>query len=201
MGMFGLIGAEISIDNMDANTMGNGIAVLTTCLILRLVGTFCAVSFAGFNMKEKIFLCLAWLPKATVQAAIGSIALDTARSRNTNPAIIRIGEQILTIAVLSILLTAPLGATAIGLSGPKLLQKHDVRVKTNFLRQVMPIPGLVRAKVVQDDEEEVNKRDTIVVETDDAITADDVDEGSTSPSQLERHCLRQEASIQGEDVV
>ena len=101
-----------------------------------------------------------------MQAAIGSIALDTARSRNANTEIIRIGEQILTIAVLSILITAPLGATALGLSGPKLLQKHDIRVK-----------------VVQDDEEEVNKRGTVVEENDVIITADGG--GSSSPNQLE----------------
>lgn len=56
------------------------------------------------------------------QAAIGPLALDTARELNASDDVMKVAEQILTIAVLSILITAPLGAAAIGLTGPSLLQ-------------------------------------------------------------------------------
>ncbi len=45
-------------------------------------------------MKERLFIPLAWLPKATVQAAIGSLALDTARATGAGPEEIRLGEQV-----------------------------------------------------------------------------------------------------------
>ncbi|XP_067301488.1 sodium/hydrogen exchanger 9B2 isoform X1 [Pseudorasbora parva] len=121
--LFGLIGAEISISSLSAYTVGLGIATLCVGLLVRVLVTFCVVLFAGFNMKEKIFISLAWMPKATVQAAIGSTALDVARSSGDEQLQIY-GMEILTVAVLAILITAPVGALAIGLSGPKLLQQH-----------------------------------------------------------------------------
>jgi NhaP-type Na+/H+ or K+/H+ antiporter len=63
-------------------------------------------------MKEKIFCIIAYIPKATVQAAIGAIPLSLG---------VESGDLILSIAVLSIVLTAPLGAIGVSLSGDKLL--------------------------------------------------------------------------------
>ncbi|XP_053533569.1 sodium/hydrogen exchanger 9B2-like [Ictalurus punctatus] len=77
---------------------------------------------AGFDLKEKIFIALAWMPKATVQAAIGSTALDTARVKQDEECQ-RFGMDVLSVAVLSILITAPLGALLIGLCGPRLLRR------------------------------------------------------------------------------
>ena len=67
-----------------------------------------------FNVKERLFTMLAYTPKATVQAAIGGIPLAMELS---------CGDTVLTIAVLAIVLTAPLGAFAIDLSYQKLLKK------------------------------------------------------------------------------
>uniref|UniRef100_H2Z5K9 Cation/H+ exchanger transmembrane domain-containing protein n=1 Tax=Ciona savignyi TaxID=51511 RepID=H2Z5K9_CIOSA len=131
--MFGLIGAEIAIEKMDGKAVAMGIAVLLICLLFRTLATFGAVSFAGLNVKEKLFVCFSWIPKATVQAAIGPVALDTAKKAGASEYFINIAEQVLTVAVLSILITAPLGAAAIGLSGPKLLDRteegHDSHVE------------------------------------------------------------------------
>ena len=79
------------------------------------------------NAKERIFIALAWLPKATVQAAIGSIAYDYAWdiSDGAETDETRLGRQVLTIAVLVILVTAPIGAIAIMLSAPKLLERDS----------------------------------------------------------------------------
>ncbi|KAM4708949.1 sodium/hydrogen exchanger 9B2-like [Discoglossus pictus] len=120
--LFGLIGAEISVASLRPETVGLCIATLGIALVVRICVTFVMVCFAGFNMKEKIFISLAWMPKATVQAAMGSVALDTARSKGDTQ-FEGYGMDLLTIAFLAILVTAPIGALIIGLLGPKLLQK------------------------------------------------------------------------------
>uniref|UniRef100_A0A671WV32 Cation/H+ exchanger transmembrane domain-containing protein n=1 Tax=Sparus aurata TaxID=8175 RepID=A0A671WV32_SPAAU len=120
--LFGLIGAEIQVSKLEGYTVGLGIASLLIALLVRVLFTFVCVLCAGFNMREKVFIALAWMPKATVQAAIGSTALDMARSRGDKVSE-NYGMDVLTVAVLSILLTAPVGALVIGLAGPRLLQK------------------------------------------------------------------------------
>jgi len=120
--IFGLIGTEIQIDKIDPETLGWGILVLVTALLFRMVGTFFAVSCGNLNAKEKIFLAFAWMPKATVQAALGPIFLERAKLLGMTE-MYQMGEQILTLAVLSILITAPLGAVTIMGLGPKLLAK------------------------------------------------------------------------------
>ncbi|XP_056135623.1 sodium/hydrogen exchanger 9B2 [Lampris incognitus] len=120
--LFGLIGAEIRIAHLEGSTVGLGIASLFIALLVRVLFTFVCVLCAGFNFKEKVFIALAWVPKATVQAAIGSTALDMARTKEDKD-LERYGMDVLTVAVLAILLTAPVGALIIGLSGPRLLQK------------------------------------------------------------------------------
>uniref|UniRef100_A0A8C5D3I8 Cation/H+ exchanger transmembrane domain-containing protein n=1 Tax=Gouania willdenowi TaxID=441366 RepID=A0A8C5D3I8_GOUWI len=120
--LFGLIGAEIRVCELEGHTVGLGIASVLIALLIRVLFTFVCVLCAGFNIKEKIFIALAWMPKATVQAAIGSTALDMARTKDDKQ-LQKYGMDVLTVAVLSILLTAPVGALIIGLSGPRLLQK------------------------------------------------------------------------------
>ncbi|KAK6322966.1 hypothetical protein J4Q44_G00053050 [Coregonus suidteri] len=102
---------------------GMGMACLATGLVTRVLFTFLMVFFGGFNMKEKLFISMAWLPKATVQAAIGSTALDMARVSG-DEVLVRYGLDVLTVAVLAILTTAPIGALGIGLAGPRLLTRH-----------------------------------------------------------------------------
>ncbi|KAI1883581.1 hypothetical protein AGOR_G00233050 [Albula goreensis] len=128
--LFGLIGAEITVSTLDPNTVGLGLAALAVGLVVRVLFTYVMVLFAGFTLKEKVFIALAWLPKATVQAAIGSTALDMARTVG-DPVLEKYGMNVLTVAVLAILVTAPIGALGIGLAGPRLLQKRkDTTVET-----------------------------------------------------------------------
>ncbi|XP_043918055.1 sodium/hydrogen exchanger 9B2 isoform X2 [Protopterus annectens] len=65
--LFGLIGAEVTVASLSPITVGLGIATLMIALTVRIFFTFLMVHFAGFNMKEKLFISLAWMPKATVQ--------------------------------------------------------------------------------------------------------------------------------------
>jgi len=125
--LFGLIGAEIDLNELRYETISSGLIVIFGALVVRII-CCCFVLLGGkLNMKEVLFVNLAWLPKATVQAALAPDALDMVRksSENPDPVDIDRGETILTIAVLSILVTAPLGSIGITLGGPHLLsQEH-----------------------------------------------------------------------------
>ncbi|CAL1526359.1 unnamed protein product [Lymnaea stagnalis] len=124
--LFGLIGSEVKVSSLDGQVVGNwlGIAVLTIGLIARVLVSFLAVFFTNLNFKERFFIAMAWLPKATVQAAIGTVALDLAMKNNDKDSE-ELGKKVLTLAVLSILLTAPLGSLLISISGPLLLERQD----------------------------------------------------------------------------
>ncbi|XP_027874104.1 sodium/hydrogen exchanger 9B2 isoform X1 [Xiphophorus couchianus] len=119
--LFGLIGAEIRVNELEGLTVGLGISTILIAVMVRVLFTFVCVLHAGFNLKEKVFIALAWMPKATVQAAIGSTALDMARAK-ANEEQMKYGIDVLTVAVLAILLTAPVVSLIIGILGPRLLQ-------------------------------------------------------------------------------
>lgn len=124
--LFGLIGAAVRLDALSGETVGLGIAVLGIGLVIRIVVAYLAVFGTNLNLKERLFVPLAWLPKATVQAAIGAVAYDQAKEIG-NEDEIALGEKVLTLAVLSILLTAPVGAGLVAITGPLLL-KHTSEV-------------------------------------------------------------------------
>ena len=119
-----------------------GILVLVICLTIRIVASFGVVSFTDMTLKERLFVALAWLPKATVQAALGPLALDTAKTlgsdRADGPELITYGEIVLTVAVLVILITAPIGAIVIRLLGPKWLSKGSENNSEDVERKIMP---------------------------------------------------------------
>lgn len=129
--LFGLIGTEIQVNELDSNTVGLGIAVLAIGLTIRLISSYLAVLGGDLTLKEQIFVALAWLPKATVQAALGPVALDNLYSSELDEESElfqmrrELGHKVLTIAVLVILITAPLGSIAITLTGPRLLKKSE----------------------------------------------------------------------------
>jgi len=111
MMLFVLIGAAVDITLF--KTIGLlSIVLVLSGLVFRLIGVLLSISKNGFNRKEKTFICIAYTPKATVQAAIGAIPLAMG---------IPGGELILAISVLSIFLTAPIGAILIDQTAKKLL--------------------------------------------------------------------------------
>ncbi|XP_074132313.1 sodium/hydrogen exchanger 9B1 isoform X1 [Sminthopsis crassicaudata] len=118
--LFGLVGAEVSVENLESNTIGICVGTLSLSLLARIFVTFFLVCFAGFSFKEKIFVALAWIPKATVQAVLGPLALEAGRSKNLTHLEVY-AKNVMTMAFLAILITAPNGALLIGLVGPKVL--------------------------------------------------------------------------------
>ncbi|XP_068754696.1 sodium/hydrogen exchanger 9B2-like isoform X1 [Montipora capricornis] len=122
--LFGLVGAEVSVAYMNTKVVGMGIANLVISLIIRLVTTYLGLLGNDLNFKERLFIAISWLPKATVQAAIGSVSLDIARQKGfTGQIEEEYGIQILTIAVLVILITSPIGAIGIVVAGPRMLHR------------------------------------------------------------------------------
>lgn len=111
--LFVLVGAEVDIKYM--TEIGSiGIVLIALGLIIRSIGVFISVRRSNLNKKEKIFTIFAYTPKATVQAAIGSVALSNGLDS---------GMSILSIAVLGIIITAPLGAILIDKNYKKLLSR------------------------------------------------------------------------------
>lgn len=113
--LFVLVGAAVDI----RYTLGAGVKALILiiiALVFRSVGVLLCLVGTKLNMKEKLYCVIAYLPKATVQAAIGSVPLSLG---------LPCGKIVLSVAVLSILVTAPLGAIGMDLSYKKLLNKNQ----------------------------------------------------------------------------
>ena len=112
--LFVLVGAAVDI----RYTFQAGLPALLMILIallFRSIGVLLCMIKTPLNRKERLFCVFAYLPKATVQAAIGSVPFALGLS---------CGQIVLSVAVLAILITAPLGAFAIDLSYGKLLEKE-----------------------------------------------------------------------------
>lgn len=123
--LFGLIGAAVVLSAVEATYVGGGLVILVLGLTVRLLVTYFSTSSIQFSLRERLFVALAWIPKATVQAAIGALALDLARQNESGPQAEIYGTQVVTIAVLAIVLTAPVGALAIAWSGPRWLEQQQ----------------------------------------------------------------------------
>lgn len=117
--LFVLVGAQVNI-NVAVNAGAMGIVVIFIGLIGRSIGVIISVLGTDFNWKERIFCVISYIPKATVQAAMGAIPLSMG---------VQSGDVILAIAVLSIVITAPLGAIAISTSSRSLLDVEDDKTK------------------------------------------------------------------------
>uniref|UniRef100_A0A1I8GBK7 Na_H_Exchanger domain-containing protein n=1 Tax=Macrostomum lignano TaxID=282301 RepID=A0A1I8GBK7_9PLAT len=114
------------------------LATLFIGLLFRMIAAFVAVTGAGFTVRERFFIPFAWLPKATVQAVIGPAVLDTAYRTGAGPKAQAMGAQILTVSVLAIVITAPLGAILISLLAPRLLNRQVLSFEEKFDTEAAP---------------------------------------------------------------
>lgn len=117
--LFVLVG--ISVDLKYAITQGMlPILLIVIGLIFRVIGVYVALIKTGLTKEEKLFVAISYLPKATVQASIGGIALSLG---------LGIGPLALTMAVLSILISAPLGAILMDKTYKHLLKEKGAVTK------------------------------------------------------------------------
>ncbi|WP_130869887.1 cation:proton antiporter domain-containing protein [Intestinimonas massiliensis (ex Afouda et al. 2020)] len=113
--LFVLVGAEVDLSYAAAAGLA-AVATVLGVLCFRALGVLLCVAGSRLTKKERLFAVLAYLPKATVQAAIGGVPLAMGLS---------CGQVVLTVAVIAILVTAPLGALAIDASYKKLLERTE----------------------------------------------------------------------------
>lgn len=111
--LFVLVGACVNINYVKAAGVGT-IVLILVALVFRMLGVWVCLLGTKLNFKERLFSMMAYTPKATVQAAIGGMPLAMG---------LACGDAVLTLAVMAIIITAPLGAFAIDLSYRKLLTK------------------------------------------------------------------------------
>ncbi|WP_346886051.1 cation:proton antiporter [Clostridium sp. UBA4395] len=113
--LFVLVGAQVNISV--AFTSGAiGIVIIFIGLVGRSIGVIISLIGTNLNIKERIFCVISYIPKATVQAAMGALPLSLG---------VVSGDLILAISVLSILITAPLGAIGIKVSSKSLLHVEN----------------------------------------------------------------------------
>lgn len=111
--LFVLVGAEVEI-SYAVNAGLVAVMLVFMALVFRMFGVFLCTVKTALNRNERIFCMLAYTPKATVQAAIGAVPLTMG---------LACGKTVLTVSVLAILITAPLGAAVIDTAYKKLLEK------------------------------------------------------------------------------
>ena len=112
--LFVLVGVAVDVNYAFAAGVGS-ILLVVAALVFRMAGVFLSLVKTDLNKKERIFCMLSYTPKATVQAAIGTIPLAMG---------LPCGSMVLTVAVLSIIFTAPFGAICIDKLHKKLLTKQ-----------------------------------------------------------------------------
>ena len=112
--LFVLVGAEVDLSYV-AKSGGAIAGIIFLALLFRMGGVFFSLIKTPLSFKERLFCAIAYIPKATVQAALGAIPLAMG---------LGCGPVVLTAAVLSIIITAPLGAFAIDLTSHRLLTKE-----------------------------------------------------------------------------
>ena len=111
--LFVLVGAAVDITYLADAGLGSVLLILLA-LIFRVIGVAISLIKTNLSLKERLFCALAYLPKATVQAAIGAIPLTSG---------VAAGNTILTVAVLAILITAPIGALGIDQTYKRVLNR------------------------------------------------------------------------------
>ena len=113
--LFVMVGAAVEIQALRGVGLKSVLLILIA-LLFRTIGVFISLMKTNLNKKERLFTAIAYLPKATVQAAIGTIPLTQG---------VAAGSTILSMAVLAIMLTAPLGALGIDRLHKKLLTRDN----------------------------------------------------------------------------
>lgn len=111
--LFVLVGAQVDISYL-AGAGISSVLLILAALSLRIIGVSLSLAGTNLSLKERLFCSIAYIPKATVQAAIGAVPLSAG---------VGAGNTILTVAVLAIIISAPVGAIGIDRTYKKLLSQ------------------------------------------------------------------------------
>lgn len=128
--LFGVIGAGLDFNLIPGKTVIKSLIIVTIGISVRLPVAYIVTRGNGFTAKERAFISVAWLPKATVQAALSSFPLVLAKhvlseSDDSYARYMIWGNEILSTAIISIIVTAPLGLVLIQYLAPRWLSVSD----------------------------------------------------------------------------
>lgn len=132
--MFATVGAAVQFKYIEGKSFLLSILVIFLGVAMRWIGTVVAASEPKFTCKEKMFFGFAWIPKATVQAAIGGTVLLNATNLGDHVAPevkeqwIDWGKVLLSMAVIAVIITAPAGAILTNTLGPIWLEDDSESV-------------------------------------------------------------------------
>ncbi|KAH8310451.1 hypothetical protein KR044_001417, partial [Drosophila immigrans] len=121
---FALIGKEINFNVLDARVLGYGALLVLLGSLFRLAFAYLSTYGGNLSSKERAYITISGFPKATVQAALGPVALDLARTHSVDGGLALAGN-VLIISVLAIIFTAPLGAILMLRLAPFWLKHGD----------------------------------------------------------------------------
>ncbi|XP_064552233.1 sodium/hydrogen exchanger 9B1 [Drosophila montana] len=121
---FALIGKEINFAVLEGRVIGYGALLVLLGSLLRLAFAYLSTYGGNLSRKERAYITISGFPKATVQAALGPVALDLARSAKV-ASDLTLANNVLIISVLAIIFTAPLGAILMLRLAPLWLKHGD----------------------------------------------------------------------------
>eukprot|EP00040_Diaphanoeca_grandis_P015022 m.76422 g.76422 ORF g.76422 m.76422 type:complete len:620 (-) comp24895_c0_seq3:122-1981(-) len=147
--LFGLLGSTLDLRSIEGSIIGVSVAVIVIGLPPRVMATYCISTFTGWSRKERLFTALTWIPKATVQAALSTVAqvhVEGSKSEYNSEEDyerdLSRSKIVLTVAIMSIIITAPTGAFAIFRTGRKLLTR-DVGLSPSPSPPSSPSPSVL----------------------------------------------------------
>ncbi|KXZ53431.1 hypothetical protein GPECTOR_7g1329 [Gonium pectorale] len=122
--LFGIIGSLVNLRTVSGAVIPRSLAIIVVGMAVRIPTTFLAMTGAGLTLRERVFVAIAWTPKATVQAALGAQPLDMIRTAaGPDSPLMEVGHQILTTSVFAILVCANVGVSLIHALAPRWLHR------------------------------------------------------------------------------
>ncbi|XP_065200582.1 sodium/hydrogen exchanger 9B2-like isoform X2 [Planococcus citri] len=135
--LFSLTGAQVVLNELQLDTVIHGAAFILICFVARVAFTMLIAAGSSLNTKEKLFVALSWMSKASVQAVLAPAALESVRKAGKDKeADLPHADKLVTICIMAMLITVPIGAISITSLGTRLLTKT---------KQVVPVEGWRRS--------------------------------------------------------
>ncbi|CDW72201.1 mitochondrial sodium hydrogen exchanger 9b2 [Stylonychia lemnae] len=136
---FGSVGASFNFSQIQKSDVGLGIIIIVSGVLIRLIVVTILSAFPSgkYTTKERAFIAISWMPKATVQAALSSVIFNDSKALR-NIEMMEFGNRIQTVGILSIVVCAPIGAILISTLGPRFLS-HTPEGQQTLDREKEPL--------------------------------------------------------------
>ncbi|CAK9826936.1 Sodium/hydrogen exchanger 9B1 [Anthophora retusa] len=121
--LVGVIGADIDLRDWIPSRSGVHLACVLIGLMARSVAVYLTTLKSPFTWKERLFVVICWIPKGTLQAALGPMAYEHVRYQPENREQVEMALDLLRLSVIAILFLAPIGSSLISIVGPILLEQ------------------------------------------------------------------------------